>query len=99
MFYSEPFMERRRRVDKIFVTELHEVFHEFMSSALTTFVNATLIGYQCSQKFELRRNFKGFSPPLCYNCGLHFGDWIPTNMHFVSSNFTSRTFQRLISLF
>jgi len=64
MFYSEPFMERRRREDKIFVTELHKVFHKLMSSALTTFINATLIGYQCSHKFELRHSFKGFNVRL-----------------------------------
>ena len=64
MFYSEPFMERRRREDKIFVTELHKVYHKLMSSAFTTFINATLIGYQCFQKFELRRNFKGFNVRL-----------------------------------
>jgi hypothetical protein len=63
MFYSEPFMERRRG-DKIFVTELYKVFHEFTLSALTTSMNATLIGYQCSQKFELRHNFKGFNVRL-----------------------------------
>lgn len=51
MFYFEPFMERRRREEKIFVTELHKVFHKRMSSTLTTFMNATLTGYQCSQNF------------------------------------------------
>lgn len=51
MFYSEPFMGRRQREEKIFVTELHKVFHKLISSALKTFMNATLIGYQCSQNF------------------------------------------------
>ena len=64
MFYSEPFLERRRREYKKFVTELHKVFHEFMSSAITILMNATLIGYQCSQKFELSQNFKGFNVPF-----------------------------------
>jgi hypothetical protein len=58
MFYSEPFMEIRRREDKIFVTELHKVFHELKSPALTTLTNVTLTGYHFPQKFELRHNFK-----------------------------------------
>lgn len=64
MLYSEPFMERRRREDKKFVTELHKVFHELASSALTTFMTVTLICYLSSQKFELRRNCKGFNVHL-----------------------------------
>jgi len=44
-------MEIRRREEKIFVTELHKVFHKLMPIALTTFMTATLIGYQCSQNF------------------------------------------------
>lgn len=100
MFYSEPFMERRRRGDKIFVTELHRVFHEFMSSALTTFMNVTLIAYQCSQKSELRHSFKGCNVRLYVKilACVSVNGYQPTYAYFFFSKFTSRDFQRLISL-